>query len=356
MELPRFDLVDWLVANAGAPHDLATSAIAPVDIADLGIKIERLSMMYAEVGGSKALRKLLSDVYGVKDESITVSCGCQEANYLAAAAFLKPGDKVAAETPCYLPVLRMPALLGCKIIPLRRRPSASFDVEMHILEDVLGKGAKAVFLTNLHNPSGRMAREPQLQEICDAVERHRALLVMDEVYREFNPRPPPMAFHLSENAVSTNSLSKAYGMGGARVGWAFAHGPLPMKMQRVKDYTTVICAGMSELVAVAALEKRDGILARARKIVSENLSALDDWMARQRTFRWTRPDEANISFPKLPPGTKSVDFCRKALKRGVLLAPGKYLGLEGYVRFTCGTLPEKFRASLRALEPMVEGA
>jgi len=356
MELPRFDLVDWLVANTGATYDLATSAIAPIDIADLGVRIEKLSMMYAEVGGSKALRKLLSDIYHVKDDSITVSCGCQEANYLAAAAYLKPGDKVAAETPCYLPVLRMPALLGCKIIPLKRRPQAGFDVEMPLLEDALKKGAKAIFLTNLHNPSGRMTREPQLQEICEAVERRKALLVMDEVYREFNPRPPPMAFELSESAASTNSLSKVYGMGGVRVGWVFAHGSLPQRMQRVKDYTTVICAGMSELVAVKALEKRDELIARARRIVSENLSRLEPWMARQRTFKWTRPDDANISFPKLPPGVKSVDFCKKAMERGVLLAPGKYFGLEGHVRFTCGTLPAKFRESLSALEPMVERA
>ncbi|MCV5366708.1 aminotransferase class I/II-fold pyridoxal phosphate-dependent enzyme, partial [Escherichia coli] len=77
---------------------------------------------------------------------------------------------------------------------------------------------------------------------------------VDEVYLEtmFDCAPDP-AFHLGPEFISTNSLTKVYGLSGLRCGWALAPADVARKMWLLHDLFGVIMAHPAERLSVAAL-------------------------------------------------------------------------------------------------------
>lgn len=355
MKFPPFDLVPWLNEAEGVKYDLANSAAPPPLPGELDVDLENVPLGYANIWGFPELRELAAEAYGVEEDEILISSGTQEATFLALATLVSPGDKVAAEVPSYPPIFSLPTGIGARLVPIKRCFSKDFAIEPSAAESALKAGAKAVIVTSPHNPSGKALSDKALKELVELVEHYKSHLIVDEIYKEMLPRQPPLAKHLSDRAITVNSVSKSFGMGGARVGWALADRKLVAQMRLAKDYVSVSNSTHGEMLAIAALRNRENILRKNRKHVAENLARVDRWMRTQDALKWSKPDGATISFPKLPNGVKSMDFCKKALKNGLLLAPGKYFGLENHVRLTFGTQPKELDAGLKVLGKLLEG-
>jgi aspartate/methionine/tyrosine aminotransferase len=355
VKFPSFDLVPWLNEAKGVKYDLANSAAPPPKIEDLGIDMNKTPLGYANIWGFPELRELVAETYGVDEGEILLSSGTQEATFLALATLIKPGDKVAAEVPSYPPIFNLPLGIGARLIPIKRTFKSGFAIDPDEVERALIAGAKAVIITSPHNPSGRALAEPRLRELCELVERYKSHLIVDEIYKEMMPKPPELARHLSERAITVSGVSKAYGLGGARVGWALSDRKHVKEMRLAKDYVSVSNSTHGEMLAIAALKNRDKILRKNRKHIQKNLATVERWMRSQSAMKWAKPDGATISFPKLPAGVKSMDFGKKALKKGLLMAPGKYFGLENHMRLTYGCQEGELKAGLKVLGKLLEG-
>ena len=117
----------------------------------------------------------------------------------------------------------------------------------------------------------------------------------------------------------------------------------------MKDYTTICSSAPSEVLALIGLQ-RDRVLARSRRIVSDNLAVLDD-LFRRRADRlsWIHPRGGSIAFPRHLDATPIDDFAARLVEEeGVLLLPGSRI--PGIPATTSGSASAA-RACRRARDP-----
>lgn len=110
----------------------------------------------------------------------------------------------------------------------------------------------------------------------------------DEVYRELehSPHYAILAFtDVYENGVSLGVMSKAYGLGGLRIGWiATKRKDILEQVAILKEYTTICCAATSEFLAGVALRNRHIILKRNLEIVHANIPLLNIFFILMQIF------------------------------------------------------------------------
>ena len=148
--------------------------------------------------------------------------GASSANFIALAATTRHGDSVMVEQPVYEPITKVASFLGLQVIRLLRRPERAFAVCPKDVAKGLNQGARAVFLTNLHNPSGQLLTKENVEQIARACAQANATLIVVEVYLDAahlnGDQPRRTAATVANNVIAIDSLTKVYGLGGLRVG------------------------------------------------------------------------------------------------------------------------------------------
>ena len=86
-------------------------------------------------------------------------------------------------------------------------------------------------------------------------------------------------------------------------------------------------------LATLALENKDAILARSRRITREHRDIVDAWLAGESRVHWVRPNGGTTALLRYDLDVSSRDFCVALLEEtGVLLTPGSAMDMEGYLR------------------------
>ena len=201
----------WCLSQSGMPAPEASF------LDGLGVDIA-----HPCVEAQPALEAQLAELFHVPVERVRVTVGASSAMQFAAMRWFRSGSRVAAETPSYEPLRRLPEFYGADVRLLERRAEDAWLLEPDQARAALsgGSGPGHVFLTNLHNPTGAFLERERMQALAAEAEREGGLLVACEVYMEFVPNERRVhAFELAPNGVSIGGLTKAYGLGGLRIGW-----------------------------------------------------------------------------------------------------------------------------------------
>ncbi|MFQ5506076.1 MAG: aminotransferase class I/II-fold pyridoxal phosphate-dependent enzyme, partial [Planctomycetota bacterium] len=114
-------------------------------------------------------------------------------------------------------------------------------------------------------------------------------VLMDEVYLEFawSRRPPP-AFALSERILSVGSMTKAYGLGGIRLGWILAPPEIRTRAEQITDYISSQVAAPSIAIALAGIRTliRTNMSRRTSRLLCTSLmAALKSWFGMAAPWR-----------------------------------------------------------------------
>jgi hypothetical protein len=148
----------------------------------------------------------------------------------------------------------------------------------------------------------------------------------------------------------TNSLSKAYGLPGLRLGWIVGPARQIAELWGRTDYSTICPASLSDALACVALEPRTRarIRDRTRGIVTKNLALLEAWIREQEgRFRYRRPDAGAICFARYEAPVNSSDFSEKLrAEKDVLVVPGDHFGMDGFVRIGFGVPADELLEAL----------
>jgi aspartate/methionine/tyrosine aminotransferase len=106
------------------------------------------------------------------------------------------------------------------------------------------------------------------------------------------------------------------------------------------DYTTISPSTLSDYLATVALgpETRSKILARTRRIISENLDAVRGWVdAQGELFTYRPPDAGAICYMKYSAEVGSAELAEKLrVEKDVLVVPGDHFGMDRYLRIGFG--------------------
>jgi aspartate/methionine/tyrosine aminotransferase len=210
---------------------------------------------------------------------------------------------------------------------------------------------RAILLCNPNNPTGARLDASTLDEICRVASTVGAWVIDDEIYRgaEREAGDTATVWGRYERAIVSSGLSKAYGLPGLRIGWIVAPPELVAELWAIHDYTTIAPGGISDLLARIALEpeRRATLLARTRGIIRANYPIVRRWIERQEGLSHIPPEAGAIVFIHHQHPIRSSELTdRLRDERSVLVVPGDFFDMDGYLRIGFGSDPEYLESAL----------
>jgi aspartate/methionine/tyrosine aminotransferase len=353
--------------------NLTESGVSPLSIADLISDDEqrdalfKTSISYSQTNGTVELRETIAGMYeSATADNVLVTNGGAEANFITIWHLLyehKNRHQIVMMLPNYMQMHGLTRGLGGEIVPyyLQMRGDRWLP-DLEGLKSVVSGKTTAIIICNPNNPTGAVLDTEHLKAISDIAADVDAWIISDEIYQgaELEPKMmTPSIFGLSDKAIVTNSMSKAYGLPGLRLGWILTSAePHVKELWSYSDYTTICPSKLSDILATIALQPkmREKILGRTAGIVKKNWSILREWMdERADIFEYIPPQAAAICFPKHNLPISSRDLVDRLLReKSLLIIPGEHFGMEKYLRIGFGYDSGKLKEGLSRFDDLIQ--
>jgi aspartate/methionine/tyrosine aminotransferase len=342
--------MEWAKQRRKPAIDLAGSNLLACSLEDLPGAREAIDLAGESPNGYPPLVEAIASRYGVRPANVATAVGCSGANFLALAALLGRGDDVVFEQPGYDPLAAAATMLGARVLRFERRFEDGWRIDPDQVARALTPRTRAVVLSSPHNPSGVLAGVDDLREIGRLADRHGFAVIVDEVYLDLASSGPAPAATVSPAFVSTNSLTKAYGLASLRCGWALASPETTEKIRRARDIVDVWSAIPADRLSVLAFRNLDHLAERARRLVEANALLVESFLARRAAELECAPSSATIAFPHFRDGRDADPFVRKLFEeRGVAVAPGSFFDAPSHFRIAFGGATETLERGLEAI-------
>jgi len=349
----------WAKRHEKARWDLTGSNLLPCSLDDLPGAREAMELHGRNDDGWPPLVDAIASWYGVARERVATAPGASGANFLALAALVRPGDTVLVEWPGYDPHAGAARLLGADVRTFERGWDQRFELDPDRVEAALTEGTRAIVLTNLHNPSGAYATPESLAHVGALARAVGAKVVVDEVYLDAaDAVDSTPAARRDDVFVSTNSLTKSFGLSGLRVGWILADPETVERMLRVRDVVDAVGSVPSETLATLAFGHLDDLLERARGILARGGTLLRDFVEGREELEWVPPMGGAVGFPRLAEADDAEPLVDAAARDyGVGVTPGRLFGEPAHFRVAVAGEPSVLEEGLEALgRALDEGA
>ncbi|HZR22829.1 MAG TPA: pyridoxal phosphate-dependent aminotransferase [Vicinamibacterales bacterium] len=355
MNFERLEYISWAKSMPRADINLARSGIDACPPSLLGLRAADLVTSLPVKYGYAPLLEAIGRRYRVASNRVlTLSGGTSFANYVAVAAALDGaprGADVLVERPTYEPLWRIPRALGYRVKRFDRVFADAFAIDLERFANAITPRTRLAIVSNLHNPSGARIPMPTLRKMAAALARVGARLLVDEVYLEclFGARPQSCV-HAGPNVVTTNSLTKAYGLDGLRAGWILGPAALIRRAGEINDYMTNNGVAPGEQLSLAAFRHHRAVDRRAHGILDRNLDRVRRYFEHEPRFRVYIPEGGNVMFPRLPASIDGDRFASRLITRySTLVVPGRFFESPQHVRISFGCAPAKLDRGLMNL-------
>ncbi|HYN28136.1 MAG TPA: histidinol-phosphate transaminase [Burkholderiales bacterium] len=294
-------------------------------------------------GNGFELRMALAKMYGVAAERIVLGNGSNDVLEMAAHAFLAPGASAIYSQHAFAVYPLATQATGASGIEV---PARDFGHDLDAMARAVRGDTRVVFVANPNNPTGTWLAPDALHSFLRRLPAD-VLLVLDEAYYEYlDPglRSDSLKWLKQfSNLVISRTFSKAYGLAGLRVGFAFAHPQVADLMNRVRQPFNV--SSIAQAAAVAALADQD-FVQESRALNGQGMQALTTGFSRLG-LSWI-PSYANFISFKVP---TAAEVFQRLLRQGVIVRPIAGYGMPDYLRVTIGTAAEnaRFHTALEAV-------
>lgn len=341
----------WAKHHRGARWDLTGSNLLPCSVDDLPGAREALVLDGRNDDGWPPLVDAIAARFGVEPSRVATGPGASGANFLVCAALLRAGDRVLAEWPGYDPQAGAARLMGAEIDTFPRGWSRRFALDADAVEAALTDETRLIILTNLHNPSGVHSDRAALGRIGDLARSVGAKVVVDEVYLDAVPGVDATpAARLGDVFISTNSLTKSYGLSGLRIGWILADPETVERIWRVRDVVDGIGSVPSDVLGTLAFDHLDALLDRARGILGPGFALMRDFVEARRELDWVAPPGGSVGFPRLRDTDDADPFVEAAARDfDVSVIPGRLFGEPAHFRIAVSGERDNLERGLEAL-------
>lgn len=355
--------VAWNVSESGV-HPLRVAEL--VDSPALHDAMLEQELGYPQTNGTVALRQAIAAMYpGAGPDHVQVTNGGAEANCVVLMRLVEPGDEIVLMTPNYMQVPGLARALGARVRawPLRiagAGADARWTADTAELQSLMTPRTRAVFVCNPNNPTGARFDAAVLEEVCRIAAKTGAWVVGDEIYRgaEREADDTPSVWGRYERTIVTSGLSKAYGLPGLRIGWAVAPPDVVADLWSIHDYTSIAPGALNDRLARIALEDatREKLLARTRMIIRTNYPMVRRWIEKQDGLSHIAPEAGAIAFVRYAHPIRSTGLAERLRdERGVLVVPGDFFDMDGYLRLGFGSDPEYLTSALTLIGEFLSG-
>lgn len=324
------EYLEWARAHGTVEYSLAISGVPPFDVSLLSPSVDDFTMVADNEYGWLPLLERIAGRYAVKPENVVLAHGTSMANHVACATLVEPGDRVLIETPVYDPLVAVPRYLGCEVDFFTRRSEYKYLLDVDNVERAVTPRTRLVILSNLHNPTGALARRAELQSLARLAESRDFQVLVDEVYLEWlygASVDPEMksAINISPRFVTTRSLTKVFGLAALRAGWILADAELAARMRRLNGLFTSSMSHPAERLAARALDNAEMVLEMQSRRLERNRAIATEFVASQPRLSWVKPEAGTVGFVRLDGGDVD-DLVQRLLADDTLVTPGRFFG------------------------------
>ncbi|MDY8110442.1 aminotransferase class I/II-fold pyridoxal phosphate-dependent enzyme [Fulvimarina sp. 2208YS6-2-32] len=201
-----------------------------------------------------ALREALASKLGISRDCVVCGVGIDGLLRDLVAAACDPGSTVLASLGAYPTFGYFAVAAGAAVETVPYTPDYRQDLPA-LAARANELGPRILYLTNPDNPTGSWASADEVEALVLKVPEN-TLIVLDEAYCEFAPaRATLPAHYLRPNFVRLRTFSKAYGMAGVRVGYAFGDPNAIAQIHKVRDHFSL--SRIAQAGALAALSDAD---------------------------------------------------------------------------------------------------
>lgn len=287
---------------------------------------------------------------GVSAEQVWAANGSNEVMLHLLQAFGGPGRTALSFAPTYSMYPEYARDTHTRWVTGRRETDFTINLD-HALETIASHQPAVILLTSPNNPTGTSLTLDVVEAVCAAAARvdidgAPAVVVVDEAYGEFRRAGVPSAMELLgrfSNLAVSRTMSKAFALAGARLGYLAAHPRLvdALRVVRLPYHLSAV----TQATALGALAHADELLAQVDALRTE----------RDATAAWLRDQhidgvplsvaESDANFVLFGTFSDRHAVWQGLLDRGVLI---RETGPDGWLRVSIGTPQEMaaFRAAL----------
>lgn len=275
------------------------------------------------------LKAILADKKGLEVHNILLGNGSDEVLDLLFRAFCEPGvDNIITLLPTYgmYAVLANINNIENREVLLKR----NFEPNISEILKIVGPKTKMIFLCSPNNPTGNSFSEEIVSEI---LESFNGIVVIDEAYIDFSEQESWLKkLQQNPNLVITQTLSKAYGMAGIRLGICYASEEIIRILNKIKPPYNV--NELTQQRAISKLSNQDKVNQEIADIKNER-ARLFKVLLQIKYIKKVYESDANFLLIKVDNANKRYD---QLLDKGIVIRNRNSQPLcENTLRITVGT-------------------
>ena len=280
----------------------------------------------------RKLKEVIARGRGVAANQLLLGNGSDEVLDLIFRAFCTPNkDNVIVMPPTY-GMYKVLANINC--VSLDEAPlNNDFQLVTKDILNQISSQTKAIFLCSPNNPSGNSFRR---EDILTLLQSFTGLVVVDEAYIDFSTQKSLTAELPSyPNLIITQTLSKAYGLAGIRLGICIASEEIINILNKIKPPYNI--NSLTQERAISALEDWDTTQRQITQLIAER-KGLFAQLEKISFVEKVYPSDANFLLVRVDDANKR--YAQLIQNNIVVRNRSKQVGCENCLRFSIGTPQE----------------
>lgn len=296
-------------------------------------------------GNCTKLRNAIAEKMNVETNQLVFGAGSDELLSIIGRTFIGPSDEAITCTPSFAQYSASVKTMGGKLIEV---PLINHAYDLNGIVDKVTDRTKVIFIANPNNPTGTIITEKEQLEFIKKIPSN-ILIVLDEAYYEYvyddnYPESLPLLKEY-DNLIILRTFSKMYGLASLRVGYGIAHPQIIDYINRVRGPFNVTTGAQEGALAALSDEEFVKNTFEANKAVKE--------------YTYKKLDELGIDYIEGHGNFLMIDFKKPSMdlfvelqKKGVIVRPGFFFGMDTYQRVTLGT-KEEMDTFFEAVEQLI---
>ena len=249
------------------------------------------------------LKKVISNIKNINVNQIVFGNGTDEILDLIVRVFCNPNkDKIITLPPTYGMYDVIAKTNGVENIEIPLK--SDFSIDKNEILKLSSKTTKILFLCSPNNPTGNSF---DTNDLIDLIKGFNGVVVVDEAYIDFSSKQSLISLiNENNNLIITQTMSKAYGMAGIRLGMGFSNQKIINYLNKIKPpYNINVLTerkALEELNKIDEIKKNIDLVLNQRKLLLSSLEKLDfveKIYKSDANFLLVKVDNANLRYNQL---------------------------------------------------------
>lgn len=304
--------------------------LPPVNVKNELLKtFEKKRIHYTQTNGVPTLRKLIAQERSVKEENVIITPGARFAVFSAMVSNLSIGDELIISEPAWPAYRDCANFIGVKVKAIRTNVEQKWDLDLDQLEQLITSNTKMIVLNSPNNPTGKIIREREIDDILKLARKNNIFVLSDEVYSMYSYIPYKSILDFGyDKSIMVSSFSKSHAMTGFRVGYAISSKDV---IDRISKIQAIAITSVAEPMQYAAIAAMNSNVTKNMTLIKKRLDFIKSELE-NLPCEFVNPDGGMYYFVRF---NNSIDVNKiifNLLNEGVAVAPGIGFG-ETYFDF-----------------------